>query len=390
METSIWKKTSDVAEKQGGKPVREIHGIDTFDWTKTRAQRIYNQQERELHMKDGEGSHYLAKQADSLLTEFEGYAKNRDLIRVKFDTCDLDGNFTAMTPEGVLFVLPGENFSKVGINLDKYKASKMLGVDFDLYVETVDREKRQIVMQRATPQSTRTVLLRELRRSFEKGEKPLVIGRIIEVHDNYALVDVLNSGVTASIGANRWRRGFTRSLSAIIRPDQFFRFTVNDIKKDDKSGKELIYLSRRDLDEDGWDNLDFTDIDIDSAIVVECLNKPSGKNYFWGASDRLPGAELTCEYTERFRKGSLDVMEGIRYICKVKKIEDGRGENAGKRCIVVIPFRVYPDDAAKLAAVKNIRSKEPLTIDSFYETLQKDVTAMKNNNEAEMSGGQNE
>ena len=380
---SIWKKKNDT-ENQTGKPVREIHGIDTFDWSKTRSQKLYNQLERELQsMSEKENSNHM-KQADELLSEFEEYARAKELIRVKFDTCDVDGNFSAMTPEGILFILPGENFRRAGIDLDKYKASKMLGVELDLYVEEVNREKKQIIMRQASQQSTKSILLREFKRALEKGKKPDVIGRIIEVHDTYALVDVLNAGVTGSIGANKWRKGYTRSLTALIRPDQFYHFTVNDIKKNPKNGKSLIYLSRRGIDEDMWDNLNFTDIDIDSAIVVECLDKPVDKNYFWGASDRLPGTELTCEYTDRFRKGSLEVMVGVRYVCKVKKIENGRGKDGGKRCIVVRPFRVFQEDAAKLAAVRSLRNQDLIDVKAS-STKMKDVFL----NEM-TSGGENE
>ena len=75
---SIWKKKNDT-ENQTGKPVREIHGIDTFDWSKTRSQKLYNQLERELQsMSEKENSNHM-KQADELLSEFEEYARAKEL-----------------------------------------------------------------------------------------------------------------------------------------------------------------------------------------------------------------------------------------------------------------------------------------------------------------------
>lgn len=367
---SIWKKkTDEVDPAEAVKPVRVIHPIETFDWLKTRSERLFKELESQLGIRGGgEGAGTrLSREQEKLLKAFEGYAKDQSVIRVKFDTCDTDGNFTALTPEGILFVLPGNNFSGGGYELNKYKAAHMLGMELDLYVDKVDRQNYQIIMQKPqrgaqSVQSAKTVVLRELRKACEKaqngGERPVVIGRIIKAEERYAIVDILNVGVMGQISVKYWKKGYTRALNTIVREGDFYRFSVLKVK-DVENGKYRIYLSRNEIEDDPWDNLNFTDLESGSAVIVECVGKPYEKNYWWGKCDRLPGIELTCEYTVRFTR-EHDIRTGIRYLCMIKRISSG--ENGKKRYVSAIPFKVYREDVAKLAALKGVKTKERLEV----------------------------
>jgi hypothetical protein len=356
----IWKKKTEGGDSATAAPVRVVKPIETFDWLKTRSERLFKELEGQLAPKAGEAAHTrLDKDREELFKAFDGFKKNKEVIRVTFDTCDTTGTFTAMTKEGVLFVLPGFiDMDEEGYEKNKYKAAHMLGMELDLLVDKVDRANGQIIMQKPSrgPQNPKTVVARELSKACEKaeaegGELPTVIGRINKVYPDYALVDILNIGLMGTIGRRYWKKAFTRALDTIVREGDFYRFKVSSVKRAEDSGRYKISLSRIAFEEDPWDDLNFTDVEPGGAVIVECVSKPYDKNYWWGKCDRLPGVELTCEYTQRFTR-EKDVRNGIRYLCVVKKINPG--VDGKKRYISAVPFRVYREDVTKLASMLEV------------------------------------
>ena len=129
----------------------------------------------------------------------------------------------------------------------------------------------------------------------------------------------------------------------------------------------------------GWDyvRLNRPLLLLGDKIIVKCISKPNDKNYFWGTSERIPGMKLTCEYTAKFRKDGTDVIEGIRYICSIKKINDG--SDGGKACFVVKPIKVFSEDLAKFDATRELKN----------DTVGKTVSSAKNE-VTEAPGGSDE
>ena len=68
-----------------------------------------------------------------------------------------------------------------------------------------------------------------------------------------------------------------------------------------------------------------------AAITVRCVDKPAGKNYFWGVSDRAPGVEIMCLNNAR-----LKVLIGATFACEVKDF------SPSKRTFIVRPMALYP------------------------------------------------
>ncbi|MBR4606118.1 MAG: hypothetical protein IKO41_07815 [Lachnospiraceae bacterium] len=382
---SIWK----VSDGSGQARSRKTYGLDTFKWDKTRSAKLFDSFEEILRPATDSGKKVrLTDKAEDLMTQFDAFAKDGTVVSIKFDTCDTVGNYTSMTDEGVLFLLPSDNFLRGG-EFNKYGAPKVFAMEFELQVEDVDREKRRIVLKRPDGgvrnaegrpvESTRSVCIREFKKALAKGEQPLVIGRVTEVFDEFAFVDVFDEGIAATIGRAKWRKGYVESLKTVIRPGEYCRFYVREVTKDDR-GKTLIYLSHRGLEDDDWNKINWDYVEEGGSVVVECVQKPAGKNYFWGASDRFPGNPITCEYTSKFRKGSKNVVVGIHYDCKIKRIEPGDENN--KRCIVVTPFRVYEPDMVLLANAKGV-GEEPLSFNPFDSSKKKE-------GEKETPGGSDE
>ena len=384
---SIWK-VSDGKGRSGSK----ARSLNTFKWDKTRSAKLFDSMEEVLRPRTDSGKKVrLTDKAEDLMEQFEGFAKDGTVVSVRFNTCDNVGNYTSMTEEGILFLLPSENFLR-GAEFNKYVAPKVFSMAFEVQVEEVDRERRRIVLKRPAEgvrnaegrpvESTRSVCLREFRRALEKGEQPLVIGRVTEVFDEFAYVDVFDEGIAATVGRSKWKTGgFVESLRIVVRPGEYCKFHVVDVKKGE-GGKPLIYLSHRGFEDDDWNKIDWTGIAAGGTIVVECVKKSPDKNYFWGMSDRLPGFPVTCDYTSKFRKGSKNVMVGIRYECVIKKIE--KGDDGNKRCFVVTPVRVYKEDMALLANAAGIG-------DSAAEFKPFDYSADRNKEGAtETPGGSDE
>ena len=383
---SIWK----VSDKKGSQKTKKPFGIETFKWDKTRSAKLFDKFDEMLRPKKEDGKKVrLTGRAEELMEQFDEFAREGTVVTVRFDTCDTVGNYTSMTDEGVLFLLPSENFLRGG-EFNKYAASKVFSMEFELQVVEVDRARRRIVLKRPEEgtknaegrpaESTRNVCIREFKKALEKGESPLIVGRVTEVYDEFAYVDVFDEGIAATVGRAKWRNGYVESLKRVVRPGEYCRFYVKDVKKN-KDGKQLIYLSHKEFADDDWDKVDWTGIEVGGSILVECVDKPASKNYFWGLCDRIPGNSITCNYTEKFRKGSKNVMTGIRYDCKIVKIE--RGDENNKRCIVVTPYRVYEHDRMKLTSAQGIGDDAPV-FDPFSSDKKTDEGV------TETQGGDNE
>ena len=87
--------------------------------------------------------------------------------------------------------------------------------------------------------------------------------------------------------------------------------------------------------------------------MVRCVEKPVGKTYWWGVSERTPGIEIMGDFTVKL--GNKDIIEGITYKCKIKEIEVS--DNHKRNRFTVIPFGVSDDDVEKVEAVRRLRKK---------------------------------
>lgn len=377
--SSIFRKKKD-GNLENGK--RKAFALDSFKWAKTVSNRILKDLEGKLAIQpiDAQGGGSLGKLrdpgADAVLDHFEEFQKNGDALAVKFDTWDKNRNFSVMTKEGVELILPSEEYEKHGRRIDKYRATNMIsGYEVNVRVKEVNRAELTVLLEPENPtRSISSIISSELKKQIEienkkpveEREYPVTIGYIVNVQDDYALVDLYGQGVMGSIHKRHWSNGYIRSLKDVMREGESFYFEVTKKREQKDSGYVKFYLDHAKFD-DTAQRLEKLAAEFDQDnkehIVVSVTNIPAGKNYFWGISDSpsYQNIPLTCSYTIKFPKGCPEVATGIRFHCQVDNVQDGTtiGKNGKlrKAVVSVIPYKVYPLDSEKVEILKKERKQ---------------------------------
>lgn len=288
-------------------------------------------------------------------------------IEVVFDACDVDGTFTVYD-NGVLVVLPGEDVAALRGDVDVHATSNMLGIKLALNVASVDRENQKVVCEipRTAKKQAKNVIKdsiqKQISASIKNGNKPLVWGKIMRVEPRRVLVDILGQGVLGIIDLAHWQKSYTRSLVGMCEVGDYLQFEI--VKQAPKlQGKDNAWiLSRKNITETAWDAIDYDSLKPGGNILVKCIEKPVGKTYWWGVSDRTPGIEIMGDYTAKFTP-TKNMLEGITYKCKIKDVSVGEGENA-RNLFTVIPFGVIQDDVTKVEAVNRLKNIKNASLDA--------------------------
>ncbi len=288
-------------------------------------------------------------------------------IDVVFDACDVDGTFTVYD-RGVLIVLPGEDVAAVRGDVDVHATATMLGIKLSLNVVSVDRENQKVVCEipssakRQVKNVIKDSLQKQISTSIRNEKRPLVWGKIMRVEPRRVLVDILGQGILGIIDRAHWQKSYTRSLMGMCEIGDYLQFEI--IKQAPKfAGKDDAWiLSRKDITEDAWDKIDYESLKPGGNILVKCIEKPVGKSYWWGVSDRTPGIEIMGDYTPKFSP-TKNMLEGITYKCKIKDVCINKGGDA-RNLFTVIPFGVAQDDVTKVEAVNRLKKIKNSFVDA--------------------------
>lgn len=311
---------------------------------------------------DEEGNKIFLDDKEICLNKYESCKEKGVPVNVRFDACDKDGNFSCYE-DGVLLLLPGDNVSAVQGVMDGYTTARMLGIEFSLKVVEVDRENARVYCEipgatkRLAQQTIKDALQKELNKLVSQGKRPLVYGSIIRVENRRALVNILGQGVLGFIDVSHWQKCYTRSMIGMCEVGEYFQFEVlkKAYKSDGRKDKgDAWILDRSRITEDAWSLIDQSSLQEGGSILVTCIEKPEGKTYWWGKSDRVPGIEVMGDFTEKINPNTI-LIEGITYRCWIKEIHIDKTDHK-KNIFKVIPAEVVKEDVAKVESFKKLRS----------------------------------
>ena len=285
------------------------------------------------------------------------YLENDQVFDVVFTSVDPDATFSAVDGN-VKVVLTHEEFMKVAKSSSTYATANLLGVTMQAKVLRVDMEENKVYVQLAGATklsyeaNMRTEINDELARNLAMGKKPIVWGVIKRVTKNKILVDILGRGILGFLNKSNWSKDYVRNMEAVCKPGEFFQFEVYGRAQKMEGKPPAWILGRKNLTISAWDTLDVEGLKEDGVILVRCIEKPVGKTYWWGVSDRVPGIDILGDFTSKF-PDERSIYVGITYKCKVRRV-DKEG-----RKISVRPFAIIPADLPKVERMRLLSKKVP-------------------------------
>ena len=260
------------------------------------------------------------------------YLERDQVFDVVFTSVDPDATFSAVD-DNVKVVLTHEEFMKVAKSSSTYATANLLGVTMQAKVLTVDETENKVYVKLAGA----TKFSYEANMRTEINE---------EIARNLALDRFLNK--------SNWSKDYVRNMEAVCKVGEFYQFEVYG-RAQKVEGKPVAWiLGRKNLTVSAWDTLDIEGLKEDGVILVRCIEKPVGKTYWWGVSDRVPGIDVLGDFTSRF-PNDRSIYVGITYKCKVRKV-DKEG-----RKISVRPFAIIPADLPKVERMRML-SKNAQTV----------------------------
>lgn len=289
--------------------------------------------------------------------KYQKLLEQDQVFDVTFTSVDPFATFSAMDGN-VKVVLTHEEFMKVAKSSSTYATANLLGVTMQAKVLRVDKAENKVYVQLAGSTkiayeaTMRTEINEELAKNVAMGKRPVVWGVIKRVTKEKVLVDLLGRGILGFVNRSDWSVDYVRNLEAVCDPGEFYQFEV--IRKAPKmDGKPTAWiLGRKNLTVSAWETLDVEGLKEDGVILVRCIEKPVGKTYWWGVSDRVPGIDILGDFTSRF-PDDKSIYVGITYRCKVRKV-DKEG-----RKISVRPFAIIPADLPKVERMRLLPKKVP-------------------------------
>ena len=299
----------------------------------------------------------VQEQKQTGVEKYQGYLEKDQVFDVVFTSVDPDATFSAVDGN-VKVVLTREEFMKVAMSSSTYATANLLGVTMQAKVLRVDMAESKVYIRLAGATklsyeaNMRTEINEELARSLASGKRPIVWGVVKRVTKNKILVDILGRGILGFLYKTDWSKDYIRNLEAVCKPGEFFQFEVCRRAQKVEGKPTAWILGRKSLSISAWDTVDVEGLKEDGAILVRCIEKPVGKSYWWGASDRVPGIDIMGDFTSKF-PNEKSIYVGITYKCKVQKV-DTEG-----RKITVRPFAIIPADLPKVERMRLLSKKAP-------------------------------
>lgn len=283
--------------------------------------------------------------------------EKKEVLNIQFDHVSVDGTFSYIDGYGLLLVLPGSGFVKDDSN--RYLISKLLDIQFEVIVESVDEVAQTVTLASArakgkgTKISPHALVSAEISRELTKGKNPIVYGRVSNISPSgeRAIVNIFGMNIVGFINVNDWQKCFTRSLHSVCELGGFYQFEVKAFAPKVEGKEQAYFLSRKNVAENPWENKALKEFKEDDVIFVKCIETPPGKSYWWGVSAHVPGIEIMGDFTTKFPRGT-GVVPGITYKCFIKALRiDVNG--SGKNMFKVRPFGVLNSDAPRLRNLQN-------------------------------------
>lgn len=293
--------------------------------------------------------------------KYESLLEKKQAFDVQFSSCSPDGTFSTEA-DGLYIVMQGDSTVKHMPYFKPELRTVLLGYTFNVRVSSIDKENGRIYVE-STKQarSEKSSIVREIITELDKGNYPVVWGKVTSVKDNVAFVDILGENILGRVDIFHWQKTFIRHLSAACSVGEYYQFQVTSTLHR-KGMERLFLLEHRNLADNPWKHIPL-DIVVPNAVVkIKCIELPEGKNYWWGTTAFAKGIEVMGNYPTTAKLANLRVVPDITYNCKVITIRVDE-EDVKKNMFKVIPFSVVEEDKEKYEKYINLAtSKEKIVI----------------------------
>lgn len=286
---------------------------------------------------------------------YEEYERTQKVFKVQFESCDRDGTFVGVNNNILIIMQGASTLEHMPYFIPQIRA-KLMGYEFEVRVVQVDREKRRVYVEsardaeRAIRNASKTELVRNLIGALEEGKKPRVWGKVKVVHEKTAYIDIFGEDVTGFISAAYWQKSYVRYLSTVCKEGEYYPFDVVGMVKRKNAQMPLFVLNREEIADDPWKNIPMDIIKKDALIYVKCIENPVGNKNWWGNSPLVPYIEILGLFPSIKKKGdTLQLIPGVTYKCRIRRISQVDEDRKGQNSLVVIPFAVADEDAQDYA-----------------------------------------
>lgn len=280
---------------------------------------------------------------------YEELMEKSEFINLKFSTYGADGNYEVVDGDK-LIILEDAEMRKFGQDNTYKQKAVFLNREICVKVLRVDGNKVYVTpagsTEYALKHSTKELINNEISRSLSQGNNPVVFARVLKIQPNSIMVNILDADVIGFINRSNWSKLFTRTLEGLCKEGDYLQFEViRPAEKKEGTNAKAWILSRKNIAPNPWEHVNIDTLQVGNIMVVKCMEKPAGKSYWWGVTDRLPGVEVMGDYTRNYSENK-GLYVGLSYQCKVDGITKNERSDGYK--VKVIPIVVADEDREKM------------------------------------------
>jgi len=242
---------------------------------------------------------------------YERKMNNKDLIELRFDSIDIDGNLYIIDDE-VRVQLDNIDI-KLSYKRARYRAA-VLDIPYMVMVMSVDRLKKVVhVAHNGIKDIIREELKTNINNSIDKKHPLTVMSKVTRIKgnagSNHIIVDLGNIGIIGVIKMKDWGIAFTDNIRMETRYGDIIKVKV--IKQILWNGKPAYSCSRKEaIEEDPWNGIEAR-LPKNTLVKVKCTSKTL-KNFF-GKIEGITGINAYCEYPDEVKNIEIaigDIYEG--------------------------------------------------------------------------------
>ncbi|MCR5236034.1 MAG: hypothetical protein K6E34_02385 [Lachnospiraceae bacterium] len=305
-------------------------------------------------------------EAEDKLQRYKECAERNGTFEVTFSYANTEGDLIAQDAKGVKVEFLAKDIKEDIPYYSPYYKDRFLNTPLVVRIVAIDDKTEVIRVRsgRSTGFTTKKRLIRAIEKEMEALKQSQIenagedgkqaephyfelLGRVESVEPKRAVVNILGKGIIGFCYARNWQKNYTRDMTDFCKKGQVYEFQVIG-KLPSKRGRETGFnLSHVPYTRDAWEDIPKELFEENAVILVECLERPLGKNYWWGKTELIPGIEVIGDYNSNIGT----IRETITYKCKIRKIDT---ENHLFR---VIPFAVAEKDRDKVDSIRFIEVK---------------------------------
>lgn len=310
------------------KEVKEENTENTSNDARTVGDAFLDQMYARFSSKNEKTSSRLYQVSDDLddLSELGNYKflkESNTAFEISFDMKDINNNFINMSGE-VAVVLREPAHSPTFLKNSDY----IVGRSLKVVVDEID-EKNNIVYVTnvARMDATQSRVIASLDAKIDAGIKRKVSGTIVQVKDEYVIVDIFNQGVMGICNKANWDVQYVSNIRdvAVVGDVCDFYVVGRQDSKQTRKGRTLpprYILTHKGIEDTPWERLKNNEmykhtLSERSILLVKCIDVPKGKTYWWGKVDSIKGIDIMCNFTMSVSRPEV----GRVYRCVVSEFD---------------------------------------------------------------------